>query len=527
VKNSFFLVIPEQKKDLERSLTFQETSLTQWVSELPSANPGLATRLFHDLIIEMNRLEMEPQARLDALEILRHNFLNIEDYLRSRLTKYGFPKSSNDLKILDILISIEKQLSIGYWCIVKELTYRSVGWFQGKSVALAIERTIKGLSGIIVSHYTMNRPVPDWIWIDLHSLYKLSIKVKKETTKITDETCAYLKSISPEDCYKQILLFSLSNPSGLMQKEFHQIYQFTEKFCGLIKLDSQPIADQNKQCLILLDEDKPPHFISDPKTQDSSCQFLDLSRVYKASLQDSKFCSETDARFSSIDVQQSTSEKLPPSLFYYLTLRWQGEPLSGAALFRDRLDRLIAIGLDATHILQANTTSESDQSLEIKAETASEQALSCQFSTPGQLSIGSLVSFRKLDAPKNVRQLGVVCKINIPKQDNRLIFELNAIAAQSFAFNYHKLDADPAASEQQKGLIYALKDNEGEKSYIIIDSFSFKDGDMLRMYLKQENFPIIIRNRKNIGLGYWQFECRRLEEKIAAKQEPKKGYDFI
>jgi len=63
----------------------------------------------------------------------------------------------------------------------------------------------------------------------------------------------------------------------------------------------------------------------------------------------------------------------------------------------------------------------------------------------------------------------------------------------------------------------------------IIDSFYYKRGDLLRLFFNNENFPIILNHRTNIGLGYWQFECGRLEEKqinqINAKK--KKGFDFI
>jgi hypothetical protein len=49
----------------------------------------------------------------------------------------------------------------------------------------------------------------------------------------------------------------------------------------------------------------------------------------------------------------------------------------------------------------------------------------------------------------------------------------------------------------------------------------------MRMFMGPESFPIILMGRKNIGLGYWQFECRRIME--APEQQPinKKGYDFI
>jgi cyclic-di-GMP-binding protein len=44
--------------------------------------------------------------------------------------------------------------------------------------------------------------------------------------------------------------------------------------------------------------------------------------------------------------------------------------------------------------------------------------------------------------------------------------------------------------------------------------------------MNQDNIYLILKGRKNVGLGYWQFECQRIAAKID-KQQPKKGYDFI
>jgi phage major head subunit gpT-like protein len=56
-----------------------------------------------------------------------------------------------------------------------------------------------------------------------------------------------------------------------------------------------------------------------------------------------------------------------------------------------------------------------------------------------------------------------------------------------------------------------------------------KDDDTLRIHaINNDSFSVTLRNRKNVGLGYWQFECVRIKEK--RKHLPpanKKGYDFI
>lgn len=530
MKNSFYLVIPEQKNDPQLVATFAESALREWISELPAANPGLATRLFQDLLRDLISLEMSPANRLNALELLRPQFLMIEDYLRSRLIKFGFPKGDVEKNVFSLVVMVEKQFTIGYWSVVKELTRREVGWLQGKNTVLAIQRSIKGLSSIIITHYMMSYPIPDWIWFDLHSLHKLAVKLGKEKGRVSDQAGMFSKSSSIGDSYKQILLLSLSYPSGLMQKEFQLVYEFIGKVSDLVLIETKAVVDQSLQCVILMDEDLPPSFSmaasseKDSRTE-SAKLYLNLNKLHKLSKQAEKYCSKDVARFSSLDMGNHADQKLSAELFAYLLQRWLGKEPQGTAFFADRLNRLLAIGLDSTYALQ-DLQHAPTPGLEVLTETYSDRALYCRFEKEGVLSIGSLVSFRKIDAPIHQRGLGVVCKILLSKQDNKLIFEVSLIAQQSFSVTYHEPAAE-AGSGPRKALLFGLKQQDEERSYIILDSFMIKDGDVLRMFMGQENFPIILMGRKNIGLGYWQFECRRILENPIQQQGSKKGYDFI
>ncbi|MBS3964785.1 MAG: hypothetical protein KGZ80_09885 [Methylomonas sp.] len=537
MKNSFFLVIPEQHKNAQQLLSFSESALRQWLSQLPTANPALATRLFQDLLLAMIAVEMPPVDRLNALELLRPQFLNIEDYLRSRLMQTGFPKSENDKKIFFVLVALEKQLAIGYWSVVRDMTRREVGWLQARSLAQAMQRTVKGLSSIVISHYMMGYPVPDWIWFDLHALYKLAQKQGKHDAKVAEPAGMTNKTSTVEDSYKQILLLSLSYPLGLMQKEFLLVYGFIEKIGDVVQLAKQaPNADgASLQCVILLDEDLPPMFtaaasLKQDQRSEAERLYLDVSRLPKIVKHSDKYCGKDDVRFSSLDLHPDADPKLSSELFDYLMQRWRGLEPQGTALFADRLDRYLAIGLDATHELQDNRQCLAS-SLELRVESYSERALSCSFDHEGVLSIGSLVSFRRTDALPHQRTLAVVCKIQIPKQDKKLIFELFVVATQPYPVKYQDIHAtDP--DESQKALLYASKVDGEERSYIVLASFMIKDGDILRLYMAQEVFPIILNGRKNIGLGYWQFECRRILETLPDLPAPNKsqaqarGFDF-
>jgi hypothetical protein len=53
-----------------------------------------------------------------------------------------------------------------------------------------------------------------------------------------------------------------------------------------------------------------------------------------------------------------------------------------------------------------------------------------------------------------------------------------------------------------------VKNNE-PKSYFITDTFMLKTGDLIRLFVEHDEFSVILKNKKNIGLGYWQFECTK------------------
>lgn len=529
MKNSFFLVIPAQQNNPQRLKEFETKALQHWVNELPTANPGLATRLLHDFLIDFNTIQMNVQLRLDALELLSPSVHVIEDYLRSRLIRAGFPKEENDKKILAVLVSIEKEFTIGYWMVLKELTKREVGWFQGKNAALAVQRCIKGLGNIIVSHFIMGMPIPDWVWIDLHSLYNLSVTIKNSTTKVANDISQSNKASSPEECYRQILLLSLADPTGLMQKEILLVYGFIETIGSLVSLKKEPVSGQQIQSIVLTDEDKSPlHQFEASAKNDSATLYLDFSKLFKVFRQKGKLINAAEARFSSMHASKTNIEKPSAELLDYLEQRWLGIDLQGVPFFSDRADRYIAVGLESAHELQNALGPIGEKDLELRVQSASDRLLSGVFEKTGVLSVGSLVSFRKTDSPEHKRSLGIVNKVIVDKQSGRINFGMQLLAHQSIAVTYVHLD-ESGKDIPQKGLFYSAKELEYEKSYINTDSFMLKDGDVIRMFMNNEDFPVVLSNRKNVGLGYWQFECRRVAEKgkLSVSTQGKKGYDFI
>lgn len=532
MKNSFFLVIPAQESRPDQLKLLEPKALEQWLFELPTANPGLATRLIQDFIIDFNKLKMPFQSRLDALELIRPKVHIIQDYLRSRLIRSAFPKEENDLKIHDVLTSIEREFTIGYWIALKEITHRQVSWFQGKSLALALQRTIKGLSSVVVSHFLMGLPIPDWVWIDLHSLYKLSVKTKKDQAKVPDSTNLINKTSTPEECYRQILLLSLSHPTGLMQKEIPLVYNFIETLFPFYNLSKEAIPSQQIQYAILTDEDKPPFAQIEMNTaRDAATFYVDLTRLYKAIEKKDKFINPDETRFTSMHVLKSHGEKPTADLLNYLEQKWLGVELHKEGLFSDRLDRYVAIGMSSSHNLQATDSNPNINdgngmsSQEILARSESDRLLFSVFNKTGVLTVGNVISFRRADQPKQKRSLAVINELIVTKQNNKIAFGVRLLTNSYHAIYYTMTNAiDKNAS--YAGLFYNYESDVAEASFLVVDNFILKDGDLIKMLLNQEDIYLVLKDKKNVGLGYWKFECQRIVPKIDTPQ-PKKGYDFI
>ncbi len=531
MRNSFFLIIPSQQKNADLLKQYEEQALKQWIMDLPVANPGLATRLFHDFIKDFNKMAMDTQLRLDTLETLKPSFLDIEEYLRARLTKTGFPKGENEQKILEVIVSIEKEFTISYWMVVKELTKRTIGWFQGKNTALAIQRTIKGLSNIVVTHYMMCLPVPPWVWIDLHALYSLSVKVKKHNVKIPEDLDRPSKAYTAEECYLQVLLLSLTEPGGLMQKEVQQVYSFLAEFAPLVQLEKKPIAVQMLQCVVLIDEDAPPVFEPTERMLEANKLYLNFANFYDAFDQRDKMVSSKEGRFNAIYATKATIEKLPLELIDYLGQRWLGTELHGMPCFSDRLDRYFSIGLETTYDLLHSDAETEFSGCEYLALSSSDRTLSCAFEKEGLVAIGSLVSFRKISSRQNNRALGVINKIIMPKQKNAYLdFEIQLISSQIYAADY-SLPTAKNTDPTQKALFYEQREINSERKFIIVDSFLLKEEDVIRLFMPQEECLVILTDKKNVGLGYWQFGFKRfIDHSIKAEktaQDKRKAYDFI
>ena len=187
------------------------------------------------------------------------------------------------------------------------------------------------------------------------------------------------------------------------------------------------------------------------------------------------------------------------------------------------MNRYFSIGLASTFELL--TSLNPHPNIEFLTETTSDKSLSLNSKAPGIVSIGSLISLRKSDQPQNIRSFGVITRITVGFLESNVDFEIQILSERVIPATF--IDKSMEADEEHKQALFFIKrSGQEDKSYLIIESFMLKNGDTISLFIEDESFPVILTDKKNIGLGYWHFECRKLAEEIQVN-EVKKGYDFI
>ena len=515
MKHSFFLVIPNQDPNSQRSKAFETKFVEQWLAELPIGNPLLAARLFHEYVADANTVKMPTQTRLDAFDLIKPSFYTIKSFLSGKLTRIDFPKEEDDRKTFKLLMSLEKQLALGYWIALKELAESDKSWFQRRNPLPPIHCCFQRLTSIAISHHMMGLPIPDWIWLDLHSLYELTLDVKKDDALIALTDISYLnKSANPEDDYLRVVLLSLAEPSGLTPKEIKLTYDFITTIQPFVSIKKEPVKKQETQCVLFTGEDRSPRFLSPDeleaaKNDSKSMFYVDFTSLYQAFAQGKIQTSEGSGRFSNMRTGEEAQGKPSGELLDYLKQRWTGVRLEGDTLFADRQDRYIAIGMTSTFKLQKAIATGTEDA-EILVQSASKKQLSGAFSKTGVLSVGSLVSFRKIDVPEHKRFIGIVNTLTADKDETKLSFGIQLLAHQSIPVTYQSLGT---RDKNTKSALFYKSDSQNPISFIITDTFRLREGDIVLLSINQESFPIILSNKTNVGLGYWRFECRKVVEK--------------
>ena len=528
--NSFLLSEPVREKRPREIDQYRSKPLSRWIAELPAANHGLTTRLLHDRISSINRTDMDANLRLEAIETLSVSYHRILDYLSWRIRGKGFPLGTNEQKIGTLLLSMSTEYAMAYWICLRESSKEQSNWRTRKHMALIVQRVMREYANILMSCYLLRLPESDWIWMDLHSLYKLALKQQIQGVKIKNPLARQEQNTTIEDTYKQILLFHMSYPYGLTQKEIIQVYFWSEQWSQLVQLlgkgDSTG-ALSFPGWVVNSDEDRAPYWLEQKDAYEEHFYRIDVNPLLRWFKEQYTKTNPGPGRFELLTEVEERDYSLTHGLLNYLEYRFAGQSLSGSGLFQGGGEVLLSIGLKATH-QQLKAPSKHDEIVTgewlVNIEPDN-RTLSCHFSQYGQIFIGGLVSVKSLDSGDDRRFMGIVCSIFMERIDAKVQFQIIVLTPNISAVGIQPQETKSDDVLYQRGLLLLQETHTRDKEYLVVSAQNLKDGDILKLLKDDDHsYSIQLKNRQNIGLGYIQFEYEVLPDE---EKEIIRGYDFI
>jgi hypothetical protein len=228
--------LPERHVPAKTSFATDAKSLRQWIAQLPLANPGATARLLIGGLREMNQLRIDPQQRLDALELLRPEIDRIVTTLGKQVIGDCFPLPPQKRKLGELAQDFEHELALGYCAVVYDFCAPAgaVPFLRGKPVVLALARALQHRGACLYQAYLRYQAPPSGAWQNMHDLFRFAVAVKLDEKPVED--VLYGAPTSVRLAYAQALLFAMSNPYRFTQRENSEIHALTRiwaEHCGL------------------------------------------------------------------------------------------------------------------------------------------------------------------------------------------------------------------------------------------------------------------------------------------------------
>jgi hypothetical protein len=234
---------PERYAPERADLGFDARRLRDWVGRLPMANTVATSRQLFDALATMNRLQLDPQTRLDALEMLRGHVAQIVAALERQLQVETLPLPPAKLQIARQAQEFEMALLLGYVESLRDFvgSHGRIPFLKTKSVTLAALRALQHASAVLVKSYLGYQAPPRGTWQEMHDIYTVAAQLKIDDKPVADPLIG--AEITARSAYVQALLMALSNPYRFTQRELADLGALTLAWAPLCELREGAVGE--------------------------------------------------------------------------------------------------------------------------------------------------------------------------------------------------------------------------------------------------------------------------------------------
>ncbi|HVJ63232.1 MAG TPA: hypothetical protein VM555_11045 [Tahibacter sp.] len=228
---------PERHAPGKGDFATDAKSLRAWLSHLPLANPQATTRQLLDALMLMNRLRIDPQQRLDALELLRGPVEQVVGTLDRQVLMESFPLQPAKLQFARSVQDFERELATGYGQTLYDFCAPAgkVPFLKGKPVALAATRALQHQGQLLAKSYVLYRTPPAGVWQRIHDIYTLAAALRVDDKPGADPLLGG-SELAAGQAYAHALLLALCNPYRYTQREMGDLFALTRAWAPFCRL---------------------------------------------------------------------------------------------------------------------------------------------------------------------------------------------------------------------------------------------------------------------------------------------------
>ncbi|GLS24341.1 hypothetical protein [Marinibactrum halimedae] len=222
------------------------SKVEQWAKHLPATQAQRIGALFYQTLPELSRVIMPAQTRLEILEYLRPLVQNSIHTLTRALIQHPLSLTEAELKSVIISQALQKHLSMAYSRAALDLSLERKP--NASALNLCLHRALNGYGLLLLRNYQLYSPVPDDIWLHIHTLYLASHLWELDSNTIKDPISKTASSC--QTLYIRSISLACASPYQLRLTEMNVLFEALEHWAALIHT---PPFDQKSPCLFSTD----------------------------------------------------------------------------------------------------------------------------------------------------------------------------------------------------------------------------------------------------------------------------------
>jgi cyclic-di-GMP-binding protein len=226
-----------------------------WLATLPLADSAEAARQIYQSLYALNRMELEPAARLEIMELYTRPVATVAHGLHGHLSNPALPLSPKRRQLAEFIRDLYSEMAIGFKCCLLDMQ-RGSGRVRRLLDGGVIERAMYYLGGVLLRSYLVYIPTPAGVWREIHTLFRFA----DETGRLDEPVSAHGNEdgTSVRRCYLRILLMAAINPYQYPSGDQLLAHRFLGKWAGDAAVGPLPTDPKAGSCVVDLASDSPP-----------------------------------------------------------------------------------------------------------------------------------------------------------------------------------------------------------------------------------------------------------------------------